>query len=191
MVLYFDWPQSRRNSVESNTSRNYPNNPVYIFTAKGPLPVIVIIGDGLHNFGDGLAIGAAFLAGIGPGLSTSLAVFCHELPHELGDIAILLKSGISLKWALVLNFVSALTCVAGLVVGFIVGVTLEARQWIFAVTAGTFLYIGLADMLPQLLRFRDSDNPKLMFCLINIGFLCGMAIIVVIALYEDAILVKL
>lgn len=45
---------------------------------------MVIIGDGLHNFGDGLAIGAAFLAGIGPGLSTSLAVFCHELPHELG-----------------------------------------------------------------------------------------------------------
>ncbi|PIK52005.1 putative zinc transporter ZIP12 [Apostichopus japonicus] len=163
----------------------------WICFSKGPLPVMVIIGDGLHNFGDGLAIGAAFLAGIGPGLSTSLAVFCHELPHELGDIAILLKSGISLKWALVLNFVSALTCVAGLVVGFIVGVTLEARQWIFAVTAGTFLYIALADMLPQLLRFRDSDNPKLMFCLINIGFLCGMAIIVVIALYEDAILVKL
>lgn len=45
---------------------------------------MVVLGDGLHNFGDGLAIGAAYLAGIGPGVSTSLAVFCHELPHELG-----------------------------------------------------------------------------------------------------------
>lgn len=157
----------------------------------GPLPIMVVLGDGLHNFGDGLAIGAAYLAGLGPGVSTSLAVFCHELPHELGDLAILLKSGVSMKWALFLNFLSALTCVMGLVVGILIGVTLQARQWIFAVTAGTFLYVALADMLPHITRVRETSSPVVIFLLVNIGFLVGIGVILIIALYEDAIVVKI
>lgn len=64
----------------------YIINTLYIcfIEGYGPVPVMIIMGDLLHNMGDGLAIGAAFTAGLGPGISTSLAVLCHEIPHELG-----------------------------------------------------------------------------------------------------------
>lgn len=69
---------------------------------------MVIMGDGLHNFSDGLAIGAAFTEGLSSGLSTSVAVFCHELPHELGDFAVLLKAGMTVKQAVLYNALSAM-----------------------------------------------------------------------------------
>lgn len=153
----------------------------------GPLPVMVIIGDGLHNFGDGLAIGAAFTAGIGPGISTSIAVLCHEIPHELGDLAILLKSGLKLRWALFLNFMSALTAFAGLYLGIILATTEVARQWIFAVTAGMFLYVALADMMPQITRLANVKNRVTTFIIQNIFFLIGTVFIFLIAIYEDSI----
>lgn len=78
---------------------------------------MIIFGDGIHNFIDGLAIGAAFSESILAGLSVSLAVFCEELPHELGDFAVLLNSGMTVKQAVIYNFLSACTCYIGLVIG--------------------------------------------------------------------------
>lgn len=65
----------------------------------------------------------------------------------IGDLAILLKSGMKLKWALFLNFLSALTCFLGFYIGIAVGSTLVTRQWILSMTAGMFLYVGLVDMV--------------------------------------------
>ena len=64
---------------------------------------MVIFGDGIHNLADGLAIGAAFSESYTSGLSTSIAVLCHELPHEVGDFAMLLKAGMSVKQAVFYN----------------------------------------------------------------------------------------
>ncbi|KAJ8969120.1 hypothetical protein NQ317_003998 [Molorchus minor] len=110
---------------------------------------MVIMGDGLHNFTDGMAIGAAFSEGLAGGFSTTVAVFCHELPHELGDFAMLLKAGMSIKQALFYNILSSLLCLLGSFFGLWIGNTDYASSWVFATAAGMFIYIALVDMIPN------------------------------------------
>ncbi|KAM4697527.1 zinc transporter ZIP10 [Rhinophrynus dorsalis] len=154
---------------------------------------MVIMGDGMHNFSDGLAIGAAFSAGLTGGISTSVAVFCHELPHELGDFAVLLKAGMTVNQAIVYNLLSAMMAYIGMLIGTSVGqFANNVTLWIFAVTAGMFLYVALVDMLPEMLH-GDGEHeenghwPVGQFILQNLGLLLGFAIMLVIALYEDKI----
>lgn len=78
-----------------------------------PVAFMVVIGDGLHNITDGLAIGAAFVVDPVTGFSTAIAVLCHELPHELGDFALLIKTGVSIKKACHLNIVSSILSFLG------------------------------------------------------------------------------
>ncbi|XP_008254869.1 zinc transporter ZIP5 isoform X1 [Oryctolagus cuniculus] len=109
---------------------------------------MVLLGDGLHNLTDGLAIGAAFSDGFSSGLSTTLAVFCHELPHELGDFAMLLRAGLSFRRLLLLSLVSGALGLGGAALG--VGLSLgpvPLTPWVFGVTAGVFLYVALVDMV--------------------------------------------
>ncbi|XP_045037692.2 zinc transporter ZIP4 isoform X2 [Desmodus rotundus] len=148
------------------------------------LPYMITLGDGLHNFADGLAVGAAFTSSWKTGLATSLAVFCHEVPHELGDFAALLHAGLSAPRALLLNVASALTAFAGLYVALGVGVSEESEFWILAVAIGLFLYVALCDMLPAMLRVRDP-RPWLLFLLHNVGLLGGWAVLLLLSLYED------
>lgn len=108
---------------------------------------MVVMGDGLHNFTDGMAIGAAFSNNIAGGFSTAIAVFCHELPHELGDFAVLLKAGMSAKQAVYYNLLSSVLSFFGTILGILVGDTPEASAWIFACAAGMFVYIALVDMV--------------------------------------------
>uniref|UniRef100_UPI003AACED5B zinc transporter ZIP4-like n=1 Tax=Centroberyx gerrardi TaxID=166262 RepID=UPI003AACED5B len=150
------------------------------------LPYMITIGDGIHNFADGLAMGAAFSLSWRSGLATSLAVLCHELPHELGDFAILLHSGMSVRKALLLNVGSAMTSFVGLYIALSIATDLVTKQWIAAITAGLFLYVGLADMLPAMVHVSNS-RPWLMFLLQNVGLLSGWAILLVLSLYEDQI----
>ena len=110
---------------------------------------MVIMGDGLHNFTDGMAIGAAFSNNIAGGLSTAVAVFCHELPHELGDFAVLLKAGMSAKQAVYYNVLSSILSFFGMCLGIMIGNTPEASSWIFAAAAGMFIYIALVDMVKK------------------------------------------
>ncbi|XP_076863958.1 zinc transporter ZIP4 [Brachyhypopomus gauderio] len=150
------------------------------------LPYMITIGDGIHNFADGLAIGAAFSLSWRSGLATSLAVLCHELPHELGDFAVLLHCGVSVKKALLLNVGSALTSFIGLYIALSVSTDTAAKEWIAAVTAGLFLYVGLADMLPSMVH-ADSERPWLTFALQNLGLLTGWGILLLLSFFEDKI----
>ncbi|XP_022804173.1 zinc transporter ZIP12-like isoform X2 [Stylophora pistillata] len=151
---------------------------------------MIIIGDTLHNISDGLAIGAAFSdggnSGVSGGISTSIAVFCHELPHELGDFAVLLTAGMSVKMALVANLLSACSCYIGLAIGIYVGQQADVRFWIFAIAGGMFLYVALVDMLPDLMHSESlQTEPLVTFICQNFGLLLGIAIMLVIALYEE------
>ncbi|XP_059251364.1 zinc transporter ZIP4 isoform X2 [Mustela nigripes] len=150
------------------------------------LPYVITLGDALHNFADGLAMGAAFASSWKTGLATSLAVFCHELPHELGDFAALLHAGLSVRQALLLNLASALTAFAGLYVALAVDVGEDSEIWILAVATGLFLYVALCDMLPAMLHVRDQ-RPWLLFLLHNMGLLGGWTVLLLLSLYEDNI----
>ncbi|RXN15429.1 zinc transporter ZIP4-like protein [Labeo rohita] len=133
---------------DQNNEKSFQEHTPFSSTReKRLLPYMITIGDGIHNFADGLAIGAAFSASWRSGLATSLAVLCHELPHELGDFAILLHCGLSVRNALLLNVGSALTSFIGLYIALSVSTQTVAQEWISAITAGFFLYIGLADMV--------------------------------------------
>ncbi|XP_051990306.1 zinc transporter ZIP6-like isoform X1 [Xyrauchen texanus] len=152
---------------------------------------MVIMGDGLHNFSDGLAIGAAFTEGLSSGLSTSVAVFCHELPHELGDFAVLLKAGMSVRQAILYNLLSALMGYLGMIIGILIGHYAEnVAMWIFALTAGLFMYVALVDMVPEMLHNDASEagfSHYGFFLLQNAGILLGFGIMLVIAVFEHRI----
>lgn len=146
---------------------------------------MVLLGDGLHNLTDGLAIGAAFSDGFSSGLSTTLAVFCHELPHELGDFAVLLRAGLPFRRLLLLSLVSGALGLGGAALG--VGLSLgpvPLTPLVFGVTAGVFLYVALVDMLPALLR-PPEPLSTLEVLLQGLGLLLGGSLMLTIALLEE------
>lgn len=147
---------------------------------------MVIMGDGLHNFTDGMAIGAAFAGSLAGGFSTAVAVFCHELPHEIGDFAVLLKAGMTARQAVFYNMLSSVLCLFGMVLGVIVGNNDNASSWLFACAAGMFLYIALVDMIPELTTSHSKEGGSFLQCVLQFfGLLCGLGIMLVIALYEN------
>ena len=152
---------------------------------------LITVADGIHNFIDGLAIGASFSTSLVHGLSTSLALFCEEFPHELGDFAILVSSGMTIKQAAFYNFASACCCYLGLITGILLGNDFAAAQWIFAFAGGVFLYISLAGMLPEAqahcTKRSLKHSPWLCFFLKNAGLLSGFAIMLLLTVFEDEI----
>ncbi|KAK9880499.1 hypothetical protein WA026_011739 [Henosepilachna vigintioctopunctata] len=145
---------------------------------------MVIMGDGLHNFTDGMAIGAAFSGSLAGGFSTAVAVFCHELPHELGDFAMLLKAGMSIKQALFYNLLSSVLSILGNVAGICLGNTEYASSWVFAAAAGMFIYIALVDMIPELSSSHEDESNLTQCCLHLSGLMIGFGIMTIIAMYE-------
>lgn len=113
----------------------------------------VLIGDSIHNFCDGVIIAAAFLTDVQLGVVTALAVIAHEIPQEVGDYVVLLNAGFSRARALVYNALSGLAAVAGGVAGyFIVGPWESLFPYLLVVAASSFIYVAVADLLPQLQR---------------------------------------
>jgi solute carrier family 39 (zinc transporter), member 5 len=146
----------------------------------------LLSGDGIHNFTDGLAIGAAFSVDIIGGMAISLAVLLHELPHELGDIALLLKTGMGIKRAMYLNLLSSVISFIGMIIGLLlVGYHAFLVRWIYAATAGIFMYIALCDLLPEISEGAPKTfKNNLLHCS---GILLGGLIMLAIAEYEDAL----
>jgi solute carrier family 39 (zinc transporter), member 10 len=138
---------------------------------------------------DGLSVGVAYRT-VSGGLSTSLAVLLHEIPHELGDFAVLLRAGMSVRLAIFYNMVSSVISFIGMIIGVIVGQShSETGLWIFALAAGGFLYIALVDLLPELrpVEARKDESPLWHLVLQNLGLLSGAGIMVLIAYYESSI----
>ncbi len=121
--------------------------------AHGSAGPLILIGDAFHNFVDGFVIAAAFLTSVPLGIAASLAVIAHEIPQEVGDFAILLENGYSKTRALALNTLSSLATLPGAVIAyFFLGATREAVPFILALSAASFIYIAVADLVPGLHR---------------------------------------
>ncbi|XP_075159412.1 solute carrier family 39 fear-of-intimacy [Haematobia irritans] len=142
---------------------------------------MIIMGDGLHNFTDGMAIGAAFAENMAGGFSTALAVFCHELPHELGDFAILMKAGMSVKSAVYYNLLTGVLSFIGMIFGIIFGQSHETAQWMFAAATGLFIYIAMVDMMPEISAAHKSLQQ---FALQILGMSSGVLLMLLIAIFE-------
>ncbi|KAM6235023.1 metal cation symporter ZIP14 isoform 2-T2 [Porphyrio hochstetteri] len=156
----------------------------------GTLAWMITLSDGLHNFIDGLAIGASFTVSVFQGISTSVAILCEEFPHELGDFVILLNAGMTIRQALFFNFISACCCYVGLAFGIVAGSHFSAN-WIFALAGGMFLYIALADMFPEMNEVSREDEQKgstlITFAIQNAGLLTGFTIMVLLTMYSGQI----
>ena len=113
----------------------------------------VLLGDSIHNFCDGIIIAAAFLTDVQLGVVTALAIIAHEIPQEVGDYIVLLNAGLSRARALAYNTISGLAAVLGGVLGyFIVGPWKDFFPYLLVVAASSFVYVAVADLLPQLQR---------------------------------------
>ncbi len=118
---------------------------------QAPAGTLVLIGDAVHNFVDGVLIAAAFLTDIHLGIVTALAVAAHEIPQEVGDFAILLQSGFSRSKALLFNILSSLTTVIGGLLAYYSLSTVEQYlPYVLAIAASSFIYVAVADLIPGL-----------------------------------------
>lgn len=136
--------------------------------------------DFTHNFTDGLAIGASYLAGNSIGLVTTITILLHEVPHEIGDFAILIKSGCSKRKAMALQLLTAVGALSGTIIALL-GTNGEAAPWVLPFTAGGFIYIATVSVLPELLE----ESTKLLQSLKEIAaLLAGVGLMIIIASCE-------
>jgi zinc and cadmium transporter len=131
---------------------------------------LILIGDAMHNFVDGVLIAAAFLTDFHLGVATSVAVIAHEIPQEVGDLAILLHSGFSRLGALTLNLLVSLTSVLGGVLGYMwLDNTRAFLPYALAVAASSFIYVAVADLIPGLHKRVDFRSALAQITLIAAG----------------------
>ncbi len=132
------------------------------------LATLNLIGDGLHNFFDGLIIGGSYLVSLPLGIATTLAVIFHEIPQEIGDFSVLLYAGIRPKRALFYNFLSGLLALVGALLILIFNQQFSQPEiWLLPITGGGFLYIAVADLIPELHREVLPRRSLLqLFCII-------------------------
>ncbi|MEN6587337.1 MAG: ZIP family metal transporter [Sulfuricella sp.] len=119
--------------------------------------VLILVGDAFHNFVDGVVIAAAFLTSVPMGIAAALAVIAHEIPQELGDFAILLHGGFSKARAFAYNLLSSLATLPGVLLGwFWLAEVRQAIPYVLAVSAASFIYIAVADLVPGLHRHTGA-----------------------------------
>jgi len=128
---------------------------------KNQLATISILADSIHNLIDGLIIGSSFMISVPVGISTSLAVFMHEIPQEIGDFAILIHGGYSVKKACLLNLSSALLSVVGVLIIWLVKDIAKIQGELMAITAGGFIYLAASDLIPELHRHESKIKESL------------------------------
>ncbi|KAH7646791.1 zinc transporter zip14-like protein 1 [Dermatophagoides farinae] len=152
---------------------------------------MIVLGDALLNFIDGLSIGAAFDRNILAGMSISVAVMLEEVTHRLGTFAVLIRAGMSMKQSFFYIFLSACSCYPGLALGIVLGDEAEdASPYIFALSGGFFLYMALVDVMKAMTRTMENASRKNLRSLLrilalqNIGIVISAISLALLAFYE-------
>lgn len=130
---------------------------------------LLLVGDGVHNFVDGIVIAAAYLTSPELGWATTFAVIAHEVPQEMGDYAVLVQSGMGRWQALGWNLLSALATLPGALLGYAVLAQAQALvPYLLALSGASFLYIALGDLLPRLHQQGGRSTSSLVMLLLGI-----------------------
>lgn len=133
---------------------------------------MILVGDGLHNFTDGILIAAAFLANPQLGIVTGLAIIAHEIPQEIGDFIVLLNAGFTRRRAYFYNLLSSMLAIVGGVLGYF---TLESASdlipYVLVVASSGFIYIAVSDLMPQMHRRATWRETAVQVVLISLGVL--------------------
>jgi len=148
--------------------------PVHIFA------YLNLIGDGIHNFIDGMIIAASFILSYDLGVATTLAVIFHEIPQEIGDFVVLIYGGLDKKKALEYNFISAITAVAGSIVTYCSASFIQnVEQFLVPFAAGGFIYIAATDLMPELHKksLARESLIQLVAILTGIGLMAALKIL--------------
>ncbi len=136
----------------------------------GATATLVLVGDAFHNFVDGAIIATAVMTSVPLGINTAMAVAAHEIPQEVGDVAILLAAGYSRKKALILNIVSGASGIVGALLAFAaVSVLPNVRPYVLAFSSASLLYIAMSDLIPDLHRGQMDSNSFRQVALIAAG----------------------
>ncbi len=135
-----------------------------------PFATLILAGDAIHNFIDGVALAVSFLVSVPLGIATTIAVLLHEVPQEVADFGVLVKGGFSRRRALGYNFLISLTTILGAVAGYAAG---QALAWllpyILAVIGGNFLYIALSDLIPETHEETGFGHLLVQILLMGVG----------------------
>lgn len=145
-----------------------------------PFVATNLIGDGVHNFLDGLIIGASYLINIPVGIATTIAVIFHEIPQEIGDFGVLIHGGFTKGKALLFNFLSALTAVAGGLIAVLASDLVSIADYLIPITIGGFIYIAGSDLIPEL--HKNFETKKSIFQII--ALIAGIAVMALLLLLE-------
>lgn len=131
---------------------------------------LTLVGDGFHNFIDGIVIAASFVVSFQLGVVTTLAIILHEIPQELSDFAILVYGGFTKKKALLFNFLSALMAMIGALAGYFISDYIWGfSNYILPLTAGGFIYIATSDLIPELHKENDLKRSMVAFSAFLLG----------------------
>ncbi len=152
----------------SNGENEHKNNKVKSFG------YLSLYADSLHNFTDGILIGAAWMINTEVGMATTIAVILHEIPQEIGDFGVLLKAGFSKGKALLYNFITASTALLGTLITLLVGEKVtHFSEFIIPIAAGGFIYLATSSLFPEILKETNKKNfwIHLIFLLLGLGLM--------------------
>ena len=143
-----------------------------------PFAFMNLVGDGLHNFIDGMIITGSYMVDLRLGLTTTVAVILHEIPQEIGDFGVLIHAGMNKVKALFFNFLSAVTAFLGVFVALIIGQNYETFiQMLIPFTAGGFIYIASSDLIPELQKTTDPKKSTIQLIGIILGIMVMMSLL--------------
>jgi zinc and cadmium transporter len=143
-----------------------------------PVVLTNLVGDGVHNFVDGAIIAGSFLVSPSLGIATTIAVALHEIPQEMGDLGILVHAGLTPRRALVYNAASAMTALLGATIALALDGAIDGiERPLLAISAGAFIYIAGADLIPELHKGTDIRIGIIQFLGITAGFVVMAALL--------------
>lgn len=143
-----------------------------------PVGKMILVSDGVHNLLDGMIIGVSYMVSIEVGIATTIAVILHEIPQEIGDFGVLVHAGYTKSKALLFNFYSALLAIVGVALSFFLGEYVgNIMGWFLPFAAGGFIYIAVADLIPELHKSIKKSHLIAHIAVVILGVLLMYALL--------------